>query len=148
MGPKARSVRVVLDTSVVISALLFLQGRLVWLRGAWSTGAVTPIVSRETADELIRVLAYPKFQLSENEIQTVLAAYLPLCETSAIPSKQSLVLPQCSDPDDQKFLELASSTAARALVTGDRALLDLDDRVPFMILSPLQLKTHLTDLNA
>jgi predicted nucleic acid-binding protein len=53
-------------------------------------------------------------------------------------------LPQCRDPDDQKFLELAVAANADVLITKDRALLDLSRRrkaqvgrpVPFRILTP------------
>jgi putative PIN family toxin of toxin-antitoxin system len=136
-------VKVVLDTGVVISALLFAQGRLAWLRGLWSSGAITPLVSRATVDELIRVLAYPKFQLTEEEIQAVLAAYLPFCDTVATPDGDSTSLPECTDPEDQKFLELAKQGKAEALVTGDGELLALDDQVPFAILSPAELRKRL-----
>jgi putative PIN family toxin of toxin-antitoxin system len=136
-------VKVVLDTGIVISALLFAQGSLAWLRGLWATGAITPLVSRATVDELIPVLAYPKFQLTEEEIQAVLAAYLPFCETVAGMRRGSAGLPECRDPEDQKFLELAQGGSAQALVTGDRELLALDDQVPFAILSPAELKKRL-----
>ena len=54
--------RAVLDSNVVLSALVFGR-RLFWLRRAWASGAVTPIACRETVTELLRVLAYPKFRL-------------------------------------------------------------------------------------
>ena len=60
--------RAVCDTNTVVSALLFQQGRLSWLRGAWSAGTVVPLVCRETVEELLRVLAYPKFGLTRGEI--------------------------------------------------------------------------------
>ena len=50
-------VRPVLDTNVLVSALLFHSGALSWLRSAWHSGQVSPLASRETAAELIRVLA-------------------------------------------------------------------------------------------
>ena len=46
-------------------------------------------------------------------------------------------LPRCSDPDDQKFLELARAAQADVLVTKDQALLDLARRkLPFRIAAP------------
>jgi len=53
-------VRVVLDTSAVISALLFsgVSSKLVSL---WQNGLITPLLSREVLDEYLRVLSYPKF---------------------------------------------------------------------------------------
>lgn len=137
--------RVVLDTGVVISALLFREGRLAWLRSVWSTGTLTPVISRATVDELIRVLAYPTFQLTEQDIETVLAAYLPFCETARVSGRSATDLPVCDDPADQKFLELTSASRAQALVTGDHVLLALDPLVTFDIVSPTELRGRLED---
>ena len=69
--------RVVLDTNVVLSALLFTSGRLAWIRRAWQHQQLKPLVCRETASELLRVLAYPKFKLSTAEQQALLEDFLP-----------------------------------------------------------------------
>jgi predicted nucleic acid-binding protein len=55
--------RVVHDTNVAVSALLFRAGRLAWLRDAWAAGAVVPLVCRSTIAEPEQVLFYPKFDL-------------------------------------------------------------------------------------
>ena len=73
MGPRQVTYRVVVDTNVVVSALVFRAGRVSWLRSAWSSGAVIPVVSESTVTELLRVLAYPKFGLSEDDIDELLA---------------------------------------------------------------------------
>lgn len=80
--------RIVLDTNVLISALLF-DGEVVWLKEAWQLAAATPLASRATASELIRVLAYPKFPLSADEREAVLAEYLPWCESVAVRNRPS-----------------------------------------------------------
>jgi predicted nucleic acid-binding protein len=49
--------RVVLDTNVVLSALLFRGGPTARLRDAWQNGRFVPLASTITADELVRVLA-------------------------------------------------------------------------------------------
>ena len=56
--------RFVLDTSVVVSALIFRRGRSAWLREAWRTERIVPLISFPTIAELTRVLAYEKFGLS------------------------------------------------------------------------------------
>lgn len=56
--------RVVLDTNIVLSALLFNTGRLTWVRHAWQRQQVQPLVCTATVNELLRVLAYPKFKLT------------------------------------------------------------------------------------
>ncbi|KFB66295.1 MAG: hypothetical protein CAPSK01_004456 [Candidatus Accumulibacter vicinus] len=61
MKPGVRPPRVVIDTNLVLSALVFAQGRLTRLRQAWQADCMQLLVSRETAAELIRTLGYPKF---------------------------------------------------------------------------------------
>jgi putative PIN family toxin of toxin-antitoxin system len=117
-------VKVVFDTNTVVSALLFEQGRLSWLRSHWRRDDVTALVSRGTVDELIRVLTYPKFNLNKVEIEALLADYLPFTEPVKVtPGSET---PRCEDPDDQIFIDLCLSGQADVLVTGDRALLKLD----------------------
>ena len=135
--------RVVLDTNVLVSALLFDNGSMTWLRSAWLSGGVKPLASRETASELLRVMAYPKFRLSEQDREELLAEYLPWCETVVVPDPPPLV-PECRDADDRPFLLLAASGHADALVTGDRDLLDLSTRFPVPIVAPADLKQRLS----
>jgi uncharacterized protein len=138
--------RVVLDTAVVVSALLFETGKLNFVRDAWTTGRLVPLVSRDTTTELLRVLGYPKFDLRPDEVETVLSAYLPFVE--AVDVKGDLrELPRCSDPDDQMFIELAHVGEAEALVSGDQALLAMRRDVTFDILSPAQLGKRLSRTN-
>ena len=130
--------RVVLDTNVLVSALLFPGRSLSWLRVAWQSGAVVPLASRATTRELIRVLGYPKFRLTEQEGEDLLADYLPWCETTT--PRTDIEVPDCRDPFDRPFLELALSGRADALVTGDGDLLALAPTFPVPILSPHGLK--------
>jgi uncharacterized protein len=125
--------RVVFDTNTIISALVFSKGRLAWLRSHWASGQCLPLVSRQTAAELVRVLAYPKFQLAENERTEILGFCLPFCDV--IDEIKSC--PQtCRDSHDQIFLDLAHSGSADLLVTGDNDLLSLDHWARFSIETP------------
>ena len=72
---------VVLDTNLVLSALIFSQGRLAELRLAWQADLFKPLVSKATASELMRVLTYPKFKLSAQSQEELLADYLPYCRS-------------------------------------------------------------------
>lgn len=92
--------RVVFDTNAIFSALLFASGHLSWLPTLWMQEAITPLVSRETVGELIRVLAYPKFDLSSEDIKAVLDAYLPYAEIVAVPAEPASNLPVCRDQND------------------------------------------------
>ncbi|OYU42316.1 MAG: PIN domain nuclease, partial [Burkholderiales bacterium PBB4] len=78
-------VRVVLDTNVVLSALVFGGGAAGRVRRAWQQGAILPLASIATVQELVRVLAYPKFRLAQVEQGELLADSLPYAETVRIP---------------------------------------------------------------
>jgi uncharacterized protein len=114
--------RVVLDTNVLVSALL-LKGRLNKLVDLWKTGIIDPYLSKETFSELIAVLGYPKFNLSDNEIKTILEdEILPFFMVAEIKEEVSGI---CRDPDDDIFLTAACNARASLLVTGDKDLLEL-----------------------
>lgn len=123
--PRSKHPRVVIDTNLVLSALVFAQGRLAPLRLAWQGGFCQPLVSSVTAAELIRVLACPKFKLSAEDQQELLADYLPYCTTVRMPAKLPTT-PDCRDKFDLPFLQLAVAGKADYLVTGDQDLLTLN----------------------
>jgi len=118
----SEALRVVLDTNVVLSALLFGGGATSQMRRAWQQGALLPLASTATVQELVRVLAYPKFRLSQAEQAELLADYLPYTETVRIPQPPPQV-PKCRDVLDLPFMHLAVADKAQALVSGDRDLL-------------------------
>ena len=113
---------VVLDTNLVLSALVFVGGRLASLRTAWQSGRCIPLTSTATASELFRVLGYPKFKLSADHRDELIADYLPYCRSVRIPPRLPK-LPHCRDPNDRMFLELAAAGKADFLLTGDTDLL-------------------------
>lgn len=119
--------RVVIDTNLVISALVFSHGRLTPLRQAWQNGQIQALLCKTTAAEIIRVLRYPKFKLNPNEQQELLADYLPFCESIVIPDPPPAV-PDCRDPFDLPFLHLATTGKADFLLTGDQDLLCLNGK--------------------
>ena len=126
--------RVVFDTNVVLSALLFPRGRLAWLRAHWCEGEAVPLVSKPTVRELMRVLNYSKFRLSEQYRMEALALYLPYCESLILPEDKCPIL--CRDAKDQPLLDLAQSGRADFLVTGDEDLLVLVGQTGFVIETP------------
>jgi putative PIN family toxin of toxin-antitoxin system len=83
-----------------------------------------PLASTATAQELVRVLGYPKFQLSADEQDELLADFMPWVEVVRIADPPPAV-PACRDPFDLPFLHLAVAGRARAIVSGDRDLLAL-----------------------
>ncbi len=113
---------------------------MAWLRYSWQSGAIIPLVSKETANELLKVLAYPKFELTKTERLFLLADFLPDAET-VTSLDVPLDLPVIRDKADQIFLTLAVGGKADALVTGDNNLLVLKDvfkNPPIMSLSEFE----------
>lgn len=127
--------RVVLDTNAVLSALVFGGGPAGQLRRAWQAGRCLPLVSTDTVQELIRVLAYPKFRLGADAQHELLADYLPYARSVRMPRRLPTIAP-CRDPFDVPFLQLAMVGRAAVLVSGDRDLLALAGQTPFDILPP------------
>ena len=125
--------RVVFDTNVVISAVLFRMGRLAWLRDHWQEGVCIPLASWATLDELERVLGYSKFKLSAREFAEVMNLYLPYCDILT-PTESCTI--RCRDPKDQALLDLAHCGKADILVTGDQDLLSLTGQTLFAIETP------------
>ena len=125
--------RVVFDTTTVVSALLFANGRLTWLRQHWRESGCVPLISRATTAGLTRVLGYPKFRLSQEDRRELLAEYLPYCEVVELTERCVLI---CRDANDQPFLDLAQSGRADVLVSGDRDLLAMVGQTTFLIESP------------
>lgn len=134
--------RAVFDTNVVVSALVFGR-RLAWLRHAWESGRVVPLVCRPTADELLRVLTYPKFRLSPPERQILLADYLPYAEVASLPDPRPDLPLACRDRDDVPFLQLALAARADALVSGDADLAVLRGAAPVRVISAAELRAVL-----
>ena len=114
--------RVVLDTNVLVSALLF-RGPATEVHAAWVSRRFVPLVSNPVLDEYIRVLAYPKFSLTEEEIGWLVRHELlrwaePVTVTTRVDAVRD-------DPADNRFLELAIDGRAELVVSGDSHLLAL-----------------------
>lgn len=133
--------RIVIDTNVLVSVMAFPLGATAWLRAAWETGVIIPLVSGHTIAELRRVLRYPRFRLTEEGIKAEMEGYRRWCETVAIADPPAV--PDCRDPSDRIFLELAQFAQASALITGDDDLLALAPVFPIPIITPGDLRSRL-----
>lgn len=122
--------RAVLDTNVLVSALITPEGASAQLLTELRAGAFELVVSPLLLAELGEVLRRPKFRryVSGSEID----AYVDLIRRAGIvhddpaPTTRPLV----ADPDDQYLIELAREAMAYALVSGDAHLLELRDVIP------------------
>ena len=123
MGETPRKVRrVVLDTNVLVSALLF-TGELSKIVDLWQRGKAVPLISRETFEELRAVLEYSKFSLAPDEIQGIIEdEILPYFEVVEVKENVRGV---CRAPADDKFLACALAGSAHFILSGDKDLTDL-----------------------
>lgn len=135
--------RMVLDTNVSLDLIVFSDPRWNVLRERIAQGACEPLMRADCREEFARVLVYPQFPLDAAGRVRALEAFdamhrLPLAEKAGDGLLEQL--PQCRDPDDQKFMELAFEANADVLLSKDKALLKLARRNRraglFEILSP------------
>jgi putative PIN family toxin of toxin-antitoxin system len=124
--------RLVLDTNVVLSGLLFPGS--VPSRALLKAQSCTVLASAATCLELIEVLGRSRFdRYIEREVRRQLAEeYAKACEAVEIP----VPIHVCRDPKDDKFLEVAVHGGADLIVTGDRDLLDLHPFHGIAIVTP------------
>jgi putative PIN family toxin of toxin-antitoxin system len=130
---------VVIDTNVVISALLFggEPGELIPL---WKNGRIAALASKEMVDEYLRVLAYPKFELGAEEINFLLyQEIVPYFEI--VTAKPGSVIIE-EDPSDDKFIRCAQAGRAKTIISGDRHLLRLKALGGIRILTPARFLTE------
>lgn len=116
---------VVLDTNVVLDWLLFKEPSVGALASAVTGARVRWIVTVAMRDEFVHVLCRGLAATRQVEVASLLAMW----------DTHALVLPaapqhrlRCTDPDDQKFVDLALAARARWLISHDRAVLRLRGR--------------------
>lgn len=114
--------RAVLDTNVLVSALLFrrsLPGQAVDM----AVEHATILLSDETRAEVEEVIWRPKFdRYVSGTIRSDFLEYL-LASSERVAAAQRITA--CRDPRDDKFLEAAVNGGASCIVTGDEDLLVL-----------------------
>ncbi|MGA3093105.1 MAG: putative toxin-antitoxin system toxin component, PIN family [Terriglobales bacterium] len=109
-------IRVVLDTNILVSALLQPQGlpaRTFLMTLAGTTAQLC--VSGDIYAEYEEVLRRPKFNRSEAVIESALRAI----RQNGFWVKPTERVRACSDPDDDIFLECAQAARAHYVVTGN-----------------------------
>ena len=127
----------VFDTNVLVSALLFANSApKKALELALDIG--TMLISQETIDELNSVLSRPKFEryISPEKRERFILAFVQ----KSIFIEIHETIEECRDPKDNKFLELAVSGQATAIISGDKDLLVLH---PFRDISILTVNQFL-----
>ncbi len=125
--------RLVLDTNVLVSRLLFPKGTAARaVDRALEVGVL--LASTATLAELVTVLSRPKFDryVSIKDRKQFLQLLGGLVRTIPISHRISA----CRDPNDDKFLHVALNGEAQTIITGDRDLLALHPFHGAAIVSP------------
>jgi hypothetical protein len=125
--------RIVFDTNTLVSAALIVDSTPQRaLRRALAVGSI--VISRETLAELTAVLYRDKFQkyatIEERD------EFLEVVVLSATMINVAENISASRDPDDNKFIELATEARADAIVSGDQDLLVLHPYRGIPILRP------------
>ena len=120
---------VVLDTNIVLDLLVFDDLAARPLKDQLEAGTLQWLATQAMRDELQRVLAYPqivpRLAFYQTSAEQVLAQFDRLAQRREAAPKARLT---CSDPDDQKFIDLAVTCQA-TLLSKDRAILCMAKRL-------------------
>ena len=131
---------VVLDTNVVLDWLIYQDKRIAPLIEALHAGQMRLASDEPCVLELIDVLSREKIRATAELRHSALEIYRSTAHMvagaalfDAPPDAVARItpqqLPQCRDPDDQKFIELAVRCEARVLVSRDKELLRMHHRM-------------------
>ncbi len=118
-------IRVVLDTSVLVSALLSRAGAPARILERWTEGGFDVTVCPHLIAELERALGYEKLRpyVSEEDARDYVRT---IVQSSVVAEDPVDIAGVVHDRDDDYLVALARAVSAHALVSGDRELLVLD----------------------
>lgn len=127
--PRTGALTVVIDTNIILDVFVFSDAAAKPVRQALEAGELDWIATQPMRDELARVLDYPQivprlafYQLSADDVLALFDRHARLVEVAV---KARL---NCSDPDDQKFIDLAVAEKA-LLLSKDRHVLSMSKRL-------------------
>lgn len=136
----AAGVRVVLDTNVCLDLFVFRDPRWSGLLQAMENREISAVTRADCRMEWLTVLDYPHLPIKEEDRPAIRAEFDRLITCLPDAAVNTFGLPICTDPDDQKFLELSLQAGANALITKDKALLKLAKKTAgknmFTIMTP------------
>jgi putative PIN family toxin of toxin-antitoxin system len=123
---------VVLDTNVLVSALIF-GGSPREILEMIVAGVVDCSLSSAVLDELRDVLQRPKFGFSLRQAMSVVDELCGVCQVVKPRKKVGVVK---ADPDGNRVIECALEAKADFIVTGDTHLLELGSHAGTRVLNP------------
>jgi len=125
-------IRVVLDTNVLISSIVFGGNPRRILQHAIE-GRITLIISADIIDEFKGVLSRDKFKYPGTMIYFVVNELMSISEV-VTPDETIDVIKD--DPQDNRILECASAGGANIIISGDKHLLVLKEFRGIKIMNP------------
>lgn len=138
--PISRVPRLVLDTNVCLDLFVFKDPRWATLLLGLQQGRLLAVTRSGCRDEWLTVLHYSHLPVNDDNRPECIAAFDGLIELVSPAARNTAILPRCTDPDDQQFMELARDSQADYLITKDKALLKcakkIGSRGLFVILTP------------
>ena len=115
----------VLDTNVVLDLFYFRDRRCDALAAALSAGRCQWVATEAMRDEIDHVVArglHGDWPGSAATVQDAWRRWATMARAETPPPRARM---RCTDPDDQKFIDLALQIGASALLSADRAVLRL-----------------------
>jgi putative PIN family toxin of toxin-antitoxin system len=116
-------VRIILDTNIILSALLSDRGAPARIVDAWTERRFELVSSTDQIDELKRVTRYPK--LREYLLRSAIGRLVNGLREAEVLLKRLPSHIEAPDPGDNYLIAMAIASGADFLVTGDKALLAL-----------------------
>lgn len=135
--------RAVIDTGVLVSALIRKQGTTGDVLRALRDGRFAAIYTTDIMVEIIDVLGRAKFRAKyhiETDDITALVNLIRLRGELVMPTQKVTL---CRDPKDDKFIEAALASEADCIVSGDADLLTLTPFENIPILRPVEFLARL-----
>ncbi len=133
-------IRVVLDTNVIVSAILSPEGPSARIIRHVLDDDVSFAISPHILDEVYRVIRYPKLVkllqrhgLGTEEVDCIIGK---LGEIALITQYEPALDVILEDPADNKFLSCAVECEADYIVSGDRHLADMKEYLGIAIVDP------------
>jgi hypothetical protein len=135
-------ISVVVDTNIFISS--FFGGNPRKIIDLWKSGQIMLCLSRPIVDEYVDVLRRMGLQ-NERELEELLSLFahgFHVLFTTKTPNLKVVK----KDPDDDKFIECAVALKSKFIISGDKALREIEDYMGIQIQSPKQFLDEYTIL--
>ncbi len=130
--------KVVIDTNVFVSS--FFGGNPRAIIDLWKAGKLTLCLSRSIVDEYTEVLKRLGLH-NDQELEELLMLFargIHILFTTKTPTLYIIE----KDPDDNKFIECAVALHSQCIISGDKALVEVQNYMGIKILTPKKFLDH------